>query len=683
MAVNIKYRALNPVVHAETSVKGAPLTNEEIDGNFKNVKDAVEVIQSSGGAAAVGFTPTGTVAATNVQSAINEVVSDLAAGTGASLVGYTPAGTGAVATTVKSKLRETVSVKDFGAVGDGTTDDSAAVQLAVNYCLANGNDLVVPGLCRLGYSVNIDRLVDSAAADNYFTITTSNGGGFVVAGDVVMFSTTLVNGSDPNLPVSQMVRFDGLKFEADVSTRTAYVLNQNKFLRVLFESCNFSKIKALNAPAGKLTQSIYFQNCQMRRWSGQFFTSKEVTFDLKVLNCLVEAGGNGFDIDYPVGADFSGSTIEGMESYAVKYIGGYALNFNGCYFESNGGADPNGCSIDGSAGTGVDGSEAVSIVGCYFSGDGDTPTKPQVKWGDCVAGLSSGNLCTTTLHNFVSGSRVDVIGDYARTALANSNPKRFFRAHDQQTYGGVITQEFVGGRGGILKLRSLQNNVESSRGVTVSDDGNIGFGTDFPLAETHTYRASTSKPKNLLSNSTIGANYGGFFSGYGVTNQGGYASIGTMQNGVLAEAVIVNQFHSVYPAVDNTQSFGVGSLRWSVVYAGTGTINTSDEREKQDIAALDAAELRVAAAVKGLIKKFRFKDAVQVKGDGARIHIGMIAQEVMAAFQAERLDPMRYGVVCYDEWAAELDEEGNEIRPAGNRYGVRYEELLAFIIAAL
>jgi hypothetical protein len=30
-----------------------------------------------------------------------------------------------------------------------------------------------------------------------------------------------------------------------------------------------------------------------------------------------------------------------------------------------------------------------------------------------------------------------------------------------------------------------------------------------------------------------------------------------------------------------------------------------------------------------------------------------------------------------------LDDDGNEVRPAGNRYGVRYEELLAFIIAAL
>lgn len=131
------------------------------------------------------------------------------------------------------------------------------------------------------------------------------------------------------------------------------------------------------------------------------------------------------------------------------------------------------------------------------------------------------------------------------------------------------------------------------------------------------------------------------------------------------------------PSTDNTVSLGTAGNRWSVVYAGTGTINTSDEREKQDIAALDAAEKRVAVALKSLVKKFRFKDAVLVKGDSARIHVGVITQEVMAAFEAESLDPMRYAIVCYDEW------EATEDRPAGNRYGVRYEELLAFIIAAL
>ena len=54
----------------------------------------------------------------------------LAASSGSSLVGFIQAGAGAVARTAQSKMRDVVSVKDFGAVGDGVADDTAAIQAA-------------------------------------------------------------------------------------------------------------------------------------------------------------------------------------------------------------------------------------------------------------------------------------------------------------------------------------------------------------------------------------------------------------------------------------------------------------------------------------------------------------------------------------------------------------------------
>jgi hypothetical protein len=71
-------------------------------------------------------------------------VASLAASTGSSLVGHIASGTGTVATTVQAKLRETVSVKDFGAVGDGVTSDQAAVAAAVAAAYSAGAILEWP-----------------------------------------------------------------------------------------------------------------------------------------------------------------------------------------------------------------------------------------------------------------------------------------------------------------------------------------------------------------------------------------------------------------------------------------------------------------------------------------------------------------------------------------------------------
>jgi hypothetical protein len=61
---------------------------------------------------------------------------------------WNQSGSGAVTRTVESKLRDVVSVKDFGAVGDGVTDDTAAIKAAI--VAANGGYVYVPaGLYRI------------------------------------------------------------------------------------------------------------------------------------------------------------------------------------------------------------------------------------------------------------------------------------------------------------------------------------------------------------------------------------------------------------------------------------------------------------------------------------------------------------------------------------------------------
>jgi len=135
-----------------------------------------------------------------------------------------------------------------------------------------------------------------------------------------------------------------------------------------------------------------------------------------------------------------------------------------------------------------------------------------------------------------------------------------------------------------------------------------------------------------------------------------------------------------YPISDNTVYLGTASNRWNTIYLGTGGVNTSDEREKQQIRSIESSVL--AAWAKVNFKQFKFNDAVEAKGDKARLHFGVIAQQVKEAFESEGIDGFKYGILCYDEWeetTEENDADGNMIvshKPAGNIYGIRYEEAL-------
>lgn len=127
-----------------------------------------------------------------------------------------------------------------------------------------------------------------------------------------------------------------------------------------------------------------------------------------------------------------------------------------------------------------------------------------------------------------------------------------------------------------------------------------------------------------------------------------------------------SQFKQLKPIQDNFYTLGTLSQRWSEVYAVNGTINTSDKREKNNIGEINATVLKAWAKVD--FKQFKMND-------NDDWHFGVIAQDVVKAFESEGLDPEEYSIIVEQTW-----EENGETK---SRYGLNYNQALALECALL
>jgi hypothetical protein len=174
---------------------------------------------------------------------------------------------------------------------------------------------------------------------------------------------------------------------------------------------------------------------------------------------------------------------------------------------------------------------------------------------------------------------------------------------------------------------------------------------------------------------------------------------------------------SLNPAFDNAYSVGTAALRPNQLFAVTGTINTSDAREKTPVRSLEEAEMRAGKRLLREIGIFKWLASVQAKGADARFHVGMTVQRAVEILESEGLDPFAYGMVCFDEWDDEYDSWSDEystipaqfevgddgvsvevspeiktliraagtlkVRHAGNRYAFREGQLHALMLAGV
>ena len=201
-----------------------------------------------------------------------------------------------------------------------------------------------------------------------------------------------------------------------------------------------------------------------------------------------------------------------------------------------------------------------------------------------------------------------------------------------------------------------------------------------------THNASEFVPRSgggVITGTNIGrAVSDSFFSLYGGAGWGNGSSI------ALAGKDSSSSPGSVTMYADDGTQMKIMTLKpdgtWT--WNGTACQITSDQRYKQQIAEIDDKLLDAWEDVEPV--QFKYNDAVDQKGDKARLHTGYVVQQIDNACKEHGVDVSQYGLYCHEEYPEETEEveveqadgtktkERKVIREASEHYSLRYTEAL-------
>jgi hypothetical protein len=426
---------------------------------------------------------------------------------GSSAIGFLQAGAGAVPRPVQDKLRETVSLKDFGAAGDGVTDDTAYFQAAVDSgarrILASKGEYLISGTIVVttdGITIEGD--------DDFETVLWATGSGplFKIGDDAnnITQHVTIRNfsyGGKPSFTGTTFIRvkrcfqtyLERLRYKSSEKspTEAVIVLDNNdgtseQPVRVTIRDCYFdgadyAAVPGVPAPIAiwntggiqTLVENTHIQDCEIGCKLG--------------VNPAVDT--QYYDAGHPNDDDFYDFYFVNNSRYQVGDRGGTTTNAR---------------AFDIHKGSGVH----LSNAQFYLNNNGPTPALANQRLA--VFNRTGANFGLFTMNQCVVNCNARA--DYIFKLAANVQVKRL--AINASEFGGLV------GSKGLIEMGAsavVQAVIDPSN---VFDNAN-NFGAvdqrtntaispyDLGTACNHYYQATDGASRNFtaFSNGTIGVNY--------------------------------------------------------------------------------------------------------------------------------------------------------------------------------
>ena len=668
---------------------------------------------------------------------ITGVVPQANGGTGVSNASLTPiTATGSTtARTLGARASDTINIKDYGAVCDGTTDDTAAILLACAAVGPQGGEVIAPGKVYVGSNLALPAgvclrgvfdLVGTTGSNTSINYASQSGIRLASSATISLAAGAGITGLliyryGMTFPAPNASSFAGVAVTMagdDAFVDKCMILGFNKAVycngyqrpRIYnlwmdctngievtastdigyYDNCHawpFSSVATgTDASAYRSGTAYYFHDqADFHRVTNCFayyyqncFTLNNVT-EMSLLNCSTDAPSGVLGTTTCVGINIEGY---GIRNHVIggtnsnQYIGVYINNTNNV---------GNWCSIQNHSLT-PSSTGTAFLVNYGFADISDC----NIYGCNQGVGVANGNAYGAIIRNNNFDSVTTPINIAApsinlSTIDGNSYQNCLNTLPNQISYNfeapAQVWNAYGTTQGVTLKGYAAQGNGSNPTIVTANQilfgmTGGAYNGTsNYEVAkirfQTGSTISSTSLPTTMVFSTTL-------------------ASSTTVVDGVA-----INQGGVLFPLTDNAYSLGASGNRWSVVYAATGTINTSDQRQKTQISdaslglefinALHPVSYKWVSGGKVVTRQlYRDKDGKEVPvgttgakpaeiissdSPGKRTHWGFLAQEVQTTIE-------KFGV-DFAGWTLADPADPN------SQQGLRYDQFIAPLVKAI